>query len=340
MTHPPFPAVLDSTIMSAVKSCLRKAELEFLRHYKSKGQSVHLVAGGAFASGMEAARLAYWCGIYKIPTVSRGVDPTTGEPWRKVEWKEVPGEAKNAEDAEACGLGALVAHYGDFECPADSAKSLERTMGTFSFALEVFPLGNDGTEPIVLPGGKRAIEFSFVHPLPISHPETGDPILYSGRSDQIVSYAGAGIFIEDDKTTSQLGASWSRQWDLRSQFSGYAWGCRESGIQVAGVLVRGLSILKTKYDKAEALTYRPEWQIERWYTQLLRDVTRLIKAWEEGYYDYNLDHACTEYGGCLFRQVCLAQDPTNWLGQFYERRKWDPVTRQETVLAAELAEEE
>lgn len=302
MIKPPFPTVLDSTIMSAVKACQRKAELEYLLHWKPKGLSVHLVAGGAFAAGMEAARVSFW--------VSQD----------------------SVDVATAKGLEALVKHYGDFECPADSAKSLERTAGAFEFALSTFPLGQDGTEPIVLPGGKRGIEFSFAHPLPILHPQTGDPLLYCGRMDQIVTYNNAGTFIEDDKTTSQLGASWPRQWDLRGQFSGYAWGCREAGIQVQGVLVRGLSILKTKYDKAESLTYRPAWQIDRWYEQMLRDVRRFVLAWEEGYYDYNLDHACTEYGGCPFRQVCLVEDPTNWLANFYEQREWNPITRKETPL--------
>ena len=299
--RPDFPAVIDSSIMSSAKSCMRKAELEYFLHWKPKALSVHLVAGGAFAAGLEAARRAFW--IDKLPET----------------------------DCLALGGKALIAHYGDFECPSDSAKSLERTLGAFEFAMEQFPLGKDGAEPILLHGDKRAIEFSFVHPLPIKHPQTGDPLLYSGRADQIVNYAG-GTFIEDDKTTSQLGASWPRQWDLRSQFTGYAWGCRESGIPVTGVLVRGLSILKTKYDKAEALTYRPDWQIERWYKQLIRDTIRMIECWREGYFDYNLDHACAEYGGCPFRQVCLVEDTDKWLGEFFQRRAWNPLTRKETVL--------
>jgi hypothetical protein len=44
--------------------------------------------------------------------------------------------------------------------------------------------------------------------------------------------------------------------------------------------------------------------------QLLRDLKRMQECWEEGYWDYDLDHACTEYGGCVFRQACLMRDPT------------------------------
>lgn len=299
MTRPPFPAVLDSTIMATVKSCGRKAQLEFIEHWRPKDLSVHLHAGASFASGLEVARRAFWI------------------------------EGKSAEDAVALGYGALLAAYGNFECPPDSAKSAERTAGAYAFYCDRFPIA--GTEPVMLPGGQRAIEFSGAEPLEIPHPETGDPLLYSWRADQIINYAG-GRFIEDDKTTSQLGASWSRQWDLRSQFTGYAWGCAKAGVQVDGVLVRGVSILKTKYDTAEALTYRPQWQIDRWYEQLNRDIKRLIGMWESGCFDYNLDHACAEYGGCLFRGVCVLPEPSQWLEQFFERRQWNPLTRKETKL--------
>ena len=59
-------------------------------------------------------------------------------------------------------------------------------------------------------------------------------------------------------------------------------------------------VLKTKYDFAEAITPRPQWQVDRWYYQLLADIKRMLRCYHEGYWDYSLDHACTEYGGCPF----------------------------------------
>ena len=147
----------------------------------------------------------------------------------------------------------------------------------------------------------------------------------------MVDYEGMHLG-EDDKTASQLGASWPRQWDLRSQFTGYVWGAARAGIKLDGFLVRGVSILKTKYDTMQAITYRPAWQIDRWYDQLQRDTGRMIAAWKEGYYDLNLDHACAEYGGCPFRLICQMNDPAAMLQQEFQRRKWDPVARTETVL--------
>ena len=301
MNRPPFPTVLDSTIMAAFKSCPQKANLEFVEHWKLRDQSVHLHAGAAYASGMEAARTAFYINGLSEP------------------------------DSVATGLSALLKAYGDFSCPPESAKSAERTAGALEFYFSHYRLGEDKAVPMTLPDGKRGIEFSFLEPIDLVHPETGDPMLYSGRMDMMCSYEGMNLG-EDDKTASQLGASWPRQWDLRSQFTGYVWGASRAGIKLDGFLVRGVSILKTKYDTLQAITYRPQWLIDRWYKQLLLDGQRMIAAWSAGYYDYNLDHACAEYGGCPFKSVCQMREPLPLLEQQFQRRKWDPVARTETVL--------
>lgn len=299
--RPPFPSVFDSTIIAAARSCGRKVELEFFEHWKSKDPSVHLHAGAAYAKGMEVARTRFYV------------------------------DGASAEDSVAEGVGALLAYYGNFDCPEDSPKSASRMAGALEFYFDRYRLGEDQAIPIILPGGKRGIEFSFAEPIDIAHPVTGDPLIYCGRMDMIANYLNMTLG-EDDKTASQLGASWPKQWDLRSQFTGYVWGAARAGIKLNGFIIRGVSILKTKYDTLEAITYRPEWQIDRWYGQLLRDIERLIKQWKEGYFDYNLDHACTEYGGCPFRQCCLLPDASPVLDLQFERRKWDPIHRTETLL--------
>lgn len=301
MTRPPFPSVLDSSLMAAFKSCPQKANLEFFQHWKPGEQSVHLHAGKCYASGIEAARIAYYV------------------------------DGKSPDESLAIGLGVLLKEYGDFHCPPESPKSAERTAGALEYYFSHYRLGEDKAIPMTLPGGKRGIEFNFLEPIDIANPETGDPILYSGRMDMMCNYEGMALG-EDDKTTSQLGASWPRQWDLRSQFTGYVWGARRASIKLDGFLVRGVSILKTKYDTLEAITYRPQWLIDRWYEQLLLDIKRMIQAWESGYFDYNLDHACAEYGGCPFKSCCQMRDPLPLLRQQFQRRKWDPVLRTETLI--------
>ncbi len=304
MNRVPFPKVLDSTILAAFRSCPQKAFLEYMRHWKIGDQSVHLHAGGAYAHGLEAARRAFY---------------------------------EQGQDSQTCiaiGVQKLLEFYGSFECPEDSAKSAGRMAGALEFYFERYPLDTDDAIPLTFASGKRGIEFGFAEPIDETHPETGEPLIYCGRMDMIVDKEGLTLG-EDDKTASQLGGSWSRQWDLRSQFTGYVWGAKQAGITLNGFLVRGVSILKTKYDTLEAITYRPEWQLDRWYAQTMRDIQRMKRCWEEGYFDYNLDHACAEYGGCPFRQVCLTQDQDTVLRGLFQRRQWDPITRTETVLGEE-----
>ena len=296
-----FPEIFDSSMLGSFKSCPEMFNKTYIKEYKPKESSVHLHAGAAFAKGIETARTEFYV------------------------------NGLHADDAIAAGLSALIRHYGDYQCPPDSAKSLERMAGALEFYFSNYPLTPDDSVPFILPGGRHAIEFSFAQPLPILHPISGDPLLYVGRMDAIINYAG-GIYICDEKTTTQLGASWSRQWDLRAQFTGYAWGCQQSGIRVDGAIVRGVSILKTKYDTQQAISYRPEWQVERWYEEMLDWVEDIKKCWETGKYRHNFDHACAEYGGCTFRQACCSQDETPWLETYFERRHWNPLLRQETAL--------
>jgi hypothetical protein len=333
MTKPMFPHTVDSTMLAAFRSCPQKMFRSYIEHWKPQDESVHLVAGGAFAKGVEAARKAFFEGIHTGATVTMETDQTNGVSSRKVEWwQEEDDSLKGDHDrSQQIGLHACMVAYGDFECPPDSAKSLERTVGALEFYYANYPFGADGTNPVTFQGGRRGIEFSFAEPLPFNHPVTGQPILYTGRADMVAEYAG-GIYVFDEKTASQLGASWSRQWELRSQFTGYIWAARRTGLDVKGAVVRGVSILKTKYDTLQAITYRTPYEIERWEKQVIRDLTRMQACWEEGWWDYDLDHACAEYGGCQFQRVCKSDHPESWLPMYFERRVWDPLARRQMSI--------
>ena len=307
MMDMPFPKVVDNTMLAVFRACPQKARLSFIEHYKPKQESVHLVAGAAFARGIEVARRQFF---------ERGL---------------------SQEDAVAIGLHALIEAYGDFEPPEDSAKNLARMLGALEFYFDRYPMEDkQGAIPIELPGGKRAIEFSFAEPLGVRHPDTGEPILYAGRSDAICAFAG-GVYVTDEKTTSSLGASWARQWDLRSQFTGYCWAATQNPIlpPITGVLVRGVSILKTKYDTAQAITARSKWEIERWLWQVEDDLERMISCWKRDRWGWNLDDACSSFGGCHFVPVCKSPDPAPWLELYFERRAWNPLNRTETLLLSD-----
>jgi len=298
---PQFPHTVDATMLSTFRACPRKFELMYLRHWKPKAESVHLIAGGAFAAGVEAARKAYF--VDNLPR----------------------------EECVQLGLKELMVKYGDFECPPESAKSMERTCGALEYYFTQYTLGEDGMTPILLGKDKHGIELAFCEPLNFPHPVTNSPILYTGRADMVANFAG-GIYVVDEKTTTQLGASWSRQWELRSQFTGYQYACQKQGINAAGTVIRGVSILKTKYDTLQVMTYRPPWEIERWEKQLYKDLGRMLRAWKEDYWDYNLDHSCNDYAGCPFALICKSPTPEDWLEMYFEKRVWDPLARKQLTV--------
>ena len=304
--RPPFPTAIDSTLMKAFKGCPRKAELEYIHHWKSQLPSVHLHAGAAFATGLEAARRAFY------------------------------EQGKPEQESIGIGLEALLRDYGDFECPEHIAKTPVRMAGALEYYFACYPMATDTIKPYEWSPGKCAIEFSFATPLPVLHPTTGEPLIYSGRSDMI-GRMGGGLFIEDDKTASALGAQWINQWDLRSQFTGYCWSAHMAGLKIDGVLVRGISILKTKYDTAQVITYRRGWEMERWLHETCKQLERMKIMWAAGEFDYNLDEECNGFGGCLFKRVCMSQDPQPWLEGYYEQRVWNPLTHTETRLNAAAA---
>ena len=296
-----FPPVFDSSMVAQFKSCPQLFNFTHIQQWKAKELSVHLHAGKAFASGIERARECFF---------------VTGH---------------SADDSVALGLQKLLEDYGDFQCPSDSAKSAERMAGALEFYFSNYPLDEAQYPPVKFANGKRGIEFSFALPIDLKHPVTGDPLLYCGRMDALLHLNNhdEAAYVTDEKTTSQLGATWSRQWDLRSQFTGYAWGARESGIRTDGVIVRGVSILKTKYDTQQAISYRPEWQIDRWYEELLGWISDIQRAWETGKWRHNLDSSCSDYRGCGFKTPCSSEDPSPWLETYFERRRWNPIARVE-----------
>lgn len=302
ISKPSFPHVIDSTILSSFRACPQRAFRQYIEHWKPKSKSVHLVAGAAFASGIEAAREAFF-----LANCSH-------------------------EECLHLGMKALIESYGTFECPPESPKSLERMLGALEYYLAQYPLGADGAAPVVMPNGKLGIEFSFTEPLPIDHPVTGDPILFTGRADMIAHFAGA-VYLFDEKTTSSLGQSFASSWEMRSQFTAYSWAARKVGIPVVGTVVRGVSILKTKYDTMQIPTYRSDMEIERWESQTVRDIARMIECYDEGYWDYSLDSACVDYNRpCMFTKSCKSPSPETWLETDFERRVWVPQERKEMTV--------
>ena len=110
--------------------------------------------------------------------------------------------------------------------------------------------------------------------------------------------------------------------------TGNCWAAKQFGYNVQGVVVRGIGILQDKITHQFIIEKRPQWMIDRWLEQLQRDTKRLIASWEEGYFDYTLDGACSYYGGCPYLPLCTSKDPEPWIEADYEIEVWDPLVKE------------
>lgn len=303
--RPPFPAVIDNSMRSDMVSCETKWYYAWLRKLGSPLPSIDLIAGGAFARGLEVVRLSYY------------------------------GEKLSLQRSLELGMAAAIVEYGDIIVPDKKEnKGPDRVITALAAYFERFPPDHDHIQPFIAPSGKPMVEFTFSIPLPVLHPETGEPIIYAGRFDMVGTFQGQLIGV-DEKTTTQLGDQWKKSWNLRAQFTGYTWAMQQYDFPVIGIMVRGVSFLTagskvawngTGHGFEESLQLRPQYMIDDWYNQLIKDIERAKVAWAAGEFDQNLSDSCTAYSGCAFQDLCTSQDPEAFTSR-YGIRDWDPLKK-------------
>jgi hypothetical protein len=262
--------------------------------------STDLICGGATAKGLEVFRRLYY-GSAKLPFAQ----------------------------ALERGILAAIAEYGD-HTPIESKqqKGVDRVAKALVAYFQQWHPDLDHLQPYMV-AGEPAVEFTFSIPLPVNHPETGEPFLYAGRFDMLALYKGMFV-VDDEKTTGQLGPTWASKWNLRGQFTGYVWACHQYGKPVIGAIARGIRFTKGEFSSesfAEVLQMRADWEIQQWYEQLIHDLKRIVRAWEDGWYDQVFDETCAAYGGCPFQRLCKSAEPDNWIAGHYESRNWDPLAK-------------
>lgn len=297
-----FPEWVDSTWRRDFSSCPLKAYFGSVKKIEPNTSNVHLFFGGCFARGLEITRKAYY------------------------------GEECSIDDAIFRGGIAIVEQWGDFVIPDNAApsakkKTLEACLLAHRTYFEQYPLNHDSIKPHMI-DGTPSVEFSFAVPLHgTAHPLTGKPIIYVGRFDMLAEAAPNALFVDDEKTASQIGDHWIASWELASQMTGYIWACQQYEYPVQGAYIRGVAIGKDAISHVQVVIQRSKWEIDRWHKQLVRDVNRFRAMWEEGYFDMALDDACNSYGGCAYRLLCTSppENVAKWIGTDYKTREWNPI---------------
>ena len=299
-------------MVSTYKACPRKFLHEFCLRKSGEAISPHLHAGGAIAEALAVIRTAYFSGLH---------DKT---------------------ESLVLGLKALAQYYGTYDPPEHiENKSFSRCATAVICYFDYYGWETDTCKPMLDTKGRPLVEYTMSIPLPVNHPETGEPIIYGGRTDFLGSYYDQPTIV-DDKTSSSLGAQWAGQWTLRGQFLGYAYMSTAHGIPISTCIVRGMGLLKTEIKYQQAIVHTPRQLQERWYEELIHTVIRMTVDYENRSFGYSFADACASYGGCSFLDVCTSSHPQDVL-ETYATREWDPLhkdpthTRELLAAAAEAA---
>ena len=283
----PFPTSVSASALSNFKRCEKLSEYYTFQRIVPKEKSGHLTTGGSFAVGIERVRRSYYV------------------------------EKNDAKKALLDGVRAMWEDFGENE-GIGNKNWLTLTHALCAY-FDEWPLGKDVLTPMVF-ANDTAIEFDFAAALPINHPVTGDPMLYSGRSDAICQGHQA-LWNVDEKTTAGIGPTWASKWQMRSQFIGTKWAVGQYGYVLKGTMVRGIAILKYETKFAEHPAIVSSLMVDRWLESTISTIERMIKCWKDGAFAYNFDDGCNMFNSlCDYATLCQAQDASQW-GMYFAQRE-------------------
>lgn len=295
-----LPQHIDSTMLSAFKSCHQKYFREYGQGLRPDETSVDLHFGGVFSATLER--------INREIFIS-GADTST---------------------ALARGYATATSEWGDFIIRKEkSPKTFDNLWTAVEQYISTYPPRTDLVQPFFTEGSP-SFEFSFAIPLDFPgfprHPISGDPFVYVGRFDMFGKWRGTTPVVRDEKTASRLESNWAEKWNLRSQFLGYCWALQHNGIPCDTVIIRGVIVTLNLVRQVEAIKKYPQFLIDRWFHELRDSLNALVKCHETGYWNYNLGESCVAYSHCPYMDLCSSPQPENWLESFAVRR-WNPLSR-------------
>lgn len=305
--EPILPAYIDSSMLTTFRACPMKFYHEYVLGLRA-GKSIDLHAGAVFAACLERIYRRVWEGLdvnAALGDVELFFERIWGDP-------DIPLDDKGRPTTN---------------------KTKDRIWDALEQYVHRWGVATDHVQPYVDADGHPTFEHSFAIPLDLgttgiewpTHPGTGEPFIFAGRYDLLGHLDGVPV-IRDEKTTTSIGAAWAKKWDMRGQFLGYIYAMALQGITIQDVIVRGVGILKTSITLVELHKTYPRHLVDRWVTQTVRDLRRIVAAWHEGYWEMDFGDACTAYNRCPYTTLCTASDPTPWMAE-YEVERWNPLER-------------
>lgn len=212
---------------------------------------------------------------------------------------------------ELCGLALEYSQY--YDDPGDK----RRTLVNMEEALAKYTSRYDITKPIWVKDDKDptalvGIEIPFDLLLTYKDPDTTREARFVGRIDGI-SVNNDKLVLEENKTTSQINASWIAQWHMSHQVTGYMIAVSTLAMQQCqDADIMGLAIPQPRQSAYDGLivegTKRNPTQINNWLKWFFTSVAEFNHAKDDWFNASMYTHSCTRYfRECSLIPLCSAE---------------------------------
>ena len=326
-----FALQIDNSSLEVFNTCPRSAEYQLV-HARGAPPSPPLTYGGGVHDGLE-----YWYknqgGATSPSTLEDVIRDSIRASEHSFEQNPIPlGEWRTADKCSDT-LQRYFKHYGTKE-PFELLKDADGNSAVeIPFSL---PLGVIEQAEIV------TTDYTFadiVDPDTYSHPSTAKVafskihVYWTGKMDLAARMDGANWII-DHKTTSMLGPSFYRHFELSGQTIGYTW----AGEQIFGEKFAGLMvnvIVGRKPTKSgvgctferQRFYYRQD-QVDEWADNTLTLCSDFIACLARDNFPMSVSWCMGKYGACKYHDVCtLPKDQRHFMlnSDQYADNTWTPL---------------
>ena len=144
--------------------------------------------------------------------------------------------------------------------------------------------------------------------------------LYGGTIDRIEDW-DSSIYVDDHKTTKQLGLSFFNAYRPHPQIDGYCFACRELVGKCAGAIINGISVAKNPKDRFQRFpSSRTDAEMDMWktdFTDITDDIERDIKR---KHYPRHTSY-CNRWGKCKFWELCVYGEEKSRIEMNFKERE-------------------
>jgi len=307
---------INSSSLSIILSCPRKAYYTLHRNLRSRSESAALIFGSAIHKALEV--------FYAHPRTARSIPPRFKEISDLLAFN--PDAAEDQTHFLYDAIRAFVAAAQPLAALPDGDK---RSIPNGIWILQEY-FKSYINDPYVVycdengPVTERTFEL-------VLHEEPGLRIILFGTVDVVLRHEINGnVLPADHKTTSRLGADFFNRLKPNHQYTGYLLGAqRVLGLQTNEFMVNGIEVKekpKTPRGKGVSFSRQPTVRNETDIKEFIDAVIWATKSylqwadtnnWPIG----NVD-SCTMWGGCNYLEVCSA--PPKLRENLLESKYYEP----------------